>query len=186
MDMSTASTQEESMSRTRYVVIENTPGYMPDEDEPYTTDDYDEAVAYLNDRAAEYDNDESGIYRAEHGFASADNLAAVMIWNDASDHDLGRYIGVEIDHDHDDNDDADEPDQEFDGFVSPGRDGYVATLCSRFLGVFDRESRAWAALYLAMQRDGYYPNLWLVNDHGNVEQMAFDSHVIRATGNGLV
>lgn len=77
-----------------FVVVENTPGYMPDEDDPFVTNDYSEAVAYLNERAAEYAED--GL-RVEYGFASSANLAAVMVWDDSKFHDLGRYIGIEVD-----------------------------------------------------------------------------------------
>jgi hypothetical protein len=86
---------------SRFVVIENTPGYLPDDDDPPTFDEYADAVAYLNERAAEYadDPDAEPPYRVEHGWASADNLAAVMVYDDSKTHDLGRYIGIEIDHD---------------------------------------------------------------------------------------
>ena len=83
-------------SITRYVVIENTPGYMPDDDDPFETYDYDEAVRYLNERAAEYADDADASYRVEYGIASSANLAAVMVYDDDKSHDLGRYIGVEI------------------------------------------------------------------------------------------
>ncbi len=83
--------------KVSYVVVENTPGYMPD-DEPFFTDDYSQAVEYLNDRAKEYEDDESGVYTVEYGIASCDNLAAVLIHDSSKSHDLGRYIAVEIDH----------------------------------------------------------------------------------------
>jgi predicted ester cyclase len=81
-----------------YVVIENTPGYLPDADEPATFEEYSEAVAYLNERAAEYADDPDGSYRVEYGWASGDNLAAVMVYDDEKTHDLGRWIAVEIDY----------------------------------------------------------------------------------------
>jgi predicted ester cyclase len=79
----------------RYIVIENTPGYLP-EDDPFVTDDYSAAVAYMNERAAEYTDNPDGNYRIEVGIASSNNYAAVMVWDDDKTHDLGRYIGVEI------------------------------------------------------------------------------------------
>ncbi len=82
---------------TSYIVIENTPGYMPEDDDPFVTDDYSAAVEYLNERAAEYENDESGVYTVEYGIASTDNLAAVIVSDSSKSHDLGRYIAVEID-----------------------------------------------------------------------------------------
>jgi hypothetical protein len=81
-----------------YVVIENTPGYLPDDYDPPVFDDYASAVEYLNDRAAEYADDPDGNYRVEVGWASADNYAAVMVWDDDKTHDLGRYIGIENDY----------------------------------------------------------------------------------------
>ncbi len=76
-----------------YVVIENTPGYMPEEDEPLETENYAHAVEYMNQRAAEYE--EEGL-RVEYGWASGANLAAVMVYDDSKMHDLGRYIGIEL------------------------------------------------------------------------------------------
>lgn len=82
-----------------YVVIESTPGYMPEDDEPATFKDYADAVAYLNERAAEYADDADGNYRVEYGIASGDNLAAVIVWDDEKMHDLGRTIQILIDED---------------------------------------------------------------------------------------
>jgi hypothetical protein len=84
-----------------FIVIENTPGYLPDDDDPFITNDYALAVDYLNDRASEYADDPDASYRVKYGWASSDNLAAVMIYDDSSPHDLGRYIGIEI-YDYDD------------------------------------------------------------------------------------
>jgi hypothetical protein len=82
----------------QWIVIENTPGYMPDDDDPFITDDYSAAVAYLNERCEEYADiigDDKPVYRVEYGWASSGNYAAAMIWDDSRTHDLGRYIGVE-------------------------------------------------------------------------------------------
>lgn len=84
-----------------YIVIENTPGYLPEDDDPFITDDYAAAVAYMNERAAEYADDPDGNYRVEYGWASRNNYAAVMVWDDDKTHDLGRYIGVELCEDED-------------------------------------------------------------------------------------
>lgn len=75
----------------RFVVIENTPGYLPDDDDPPTFDEYAEAVSYLNERAAEY---EAEGLRIEYGIASADNLSACKVWDDSKTHDLGRSIEI--------------------------------------------------------------------------------------------
>lgn len=81
----------------RYVVIENTPGYLPEDDDPPVFDRYADAVQYLNDRAAEYADDPDANYRVEYGIASGDNLAAVIVHDDDSMHDLGRTIQILID-----------------------------------------------------------------------------------------
>lgn len=77
-----------------YIVIENTPGYLPEDDDPYIGD-YAGAVAFLNDRAREYEEDEFGNYEVTYGCASSDNLAAVTIRDLDREHDLGRWIGIE-------------------------------------------------------------------------------------------
>jgi hypothetical protein len=76
-----------------YIVIENTPGYLPDDDDPFVTDDYSEAVEYLNERCAEYE--EIGL-RVEYGWASSGNYAAAGVFDDSKTHDLGRWIGIEL------------------------------------------------------------------------------------------
>ena len=76
---------------------------MPEDDDPFTTDDYSEAVAYLNERAKEYEDDADANYRVEYGWASGNNFAAVMVWDDDKTHDLGRYIGIELCEDDDQN-----------------------------------------------------------------------------------
>jgi hypothetical protein len=81
---------------TMFVVIENTPSYLADDAEPATFEDYSSAVDYMNERAAEYENDPDGNYRVEVGWASPNNYAAVMVYDDDKTHDLGRYIGVEL------------------------------------------------------------------------------------------
>lgn len=79
-----------------FVVIENTPGYLPDDDDPPTFEDYSDAVGYLNERAAEYADDESGNFTVEYGWASSANLAAVAISDNSKMHDLGRFIAIEL------------------------------------------------------------------------------------------
>lgn len=80
----------------QYIVIENTPGYLPEEDDPFVTDDYSAAVTYMNERADEYENDPDGNYRVERGWASRNNYAAVMVYDDNKAYDLGRSITVEL------------------------------------------------------------------------------------------
>lgn len=82
----------------RYVVIENTPGYLPEDDDPFVTEDYSAAVDYLNERAKEYEEGGpmgDGNYTVHWGIASSANFAAVLIQDNDRTHDLGRYIGIE-------------------------------------------------------------------------------------------
>jgi hypothetical protein len=82
-----------------YVVIENTPGYMPEDDDPPIFEDYADAVAYLKERVEEYLdlNADGAQYRVEEGWASQDNLSAVVIHDDSKIHDLGRWIQIVVD-----------------------------------------------------------------------------------------
>lgn len=77
-----------------YVVIENTPGYLPDE-EPAEFVDYGEAVEFLNERAETYAQDPDGDFTVNYGVASCDNLAAIYITDNNKTHDLGRWIAIE-------------------------------------------------------------------------------------------
>ncbi len=78
-----------------YVVIENTPGYLPEDDDPATFEEYANAVEYLNERVKEYVDDPDGNFTSEP-WASSDNYAAAMITDHDKMHDLGRYIGIEL------------------------------------------------------------------------------------------
>lgn len=78
-----------------FVVLENTPGYLPEEDDPPVFEAYADAVAYLNERCKEYAQDPDANYRVETGYASSGNYAAAMVWDDDKTHDLGRSITVE-------------------------------------------------------------------------------------------
>ncbi len=84
---------------TSFIVIENTPGYLPEDDDPFVTDDYSAAVTYMNERAealAEFIAEGEGKPEISVGWASPNNYAAVMVYDHSREHDLGRYIGVEI------------------------------------------------------------------------------------------
>lgn len=48
-----------------FVVIESTPGYMPENDDPFVTDDYEMAVEHANDLAAELEEQGYVIDRRE-------------------------------------------------------------------------------------------------------------------------
>jgi len=78
-----------------FVVIGHTPGYLSEDDDPATFEDYADAVAYMNEEAARYADDADAQYRVEYGWASGDNYAAVMIWDEAKTHDLGFVLQCE-------------------------------------------------------------------------------------------
>ena len=83
---------------TPFIVIENTPGYMPEEDEPAEFEDYADAVAYMRERVAEYVEqieEDDATAEVSEGWASPNNYAAVMVYRSDRIKDLGRYFGVE-------------------------------------------------------------------------------------------
>jgi len=75
-----------------YLVIESTPGYLPDTDEPAEFDNYAEAVAYANELADELEVEG---YVADRSWASRDNYYAIHAErSDMVAPDLGRNIEV--------------------------------------------------------------------------------------------
>ncbi len=73
-----------------YLVIENTPGYVPDA-EPAEFDSYTNAVAYANELLDELEDEG---YTTNRGWASRDNFFAGMATTDERSHDLGRSVEV--------------------------------------------------------------------------------------------
>ena len=57
-----------------YVVVENTPGYLPESDDPLVTDDYQAAVAHAHELADELEGDG---YTCDRSWASADNYLCI-------------------------------------------------------------------------------------------------------------
>ena len=83
---------------TMFTVIENTPGYMPDSDDPATFDSYAEAVEYLNAEVERYVEElhESGYPTpCINPGASSGNYAASWVGN-GEPNDLGRWFAVEL------------------------------------------------------------------------------------------
>ena len=92
----------------RYVVIENTPGYMPEDCEPFVSSDYQECVRVMREMADSYADDlrdeledEGYAVEVDHGYASSSNLAAAAVTDDRP-HSLGRYFAVELCEDDED------------------------------------------------------------------------------------
>lgn len=70
------------------------------------------------------------------------------------------------------------PDAELDGFLTPtGALGArtAAALAGTHLGDFDDFDAAERALARAMTATGWYPNAWLVDDHGGATHLAIEA-----------
>jgi len=88
-----------SEQQNTYVVIENTPGYMPDDCDPFVTNDYAEAVSVMREDINRYVDEiteAGGEPEVEEGWASSTNLAAAKVYDHSRMHDLGRYFAVEL------------------------------------------------------------------------------------------
>jgi hypothetical protein len=60
------------------------------------------------------------------------------------------------------------PDYEADAFIQDVPNGYVTVYEGRRVSMLSSMDAAVGDLVNIMQRDQYYPNVWYVNDHGNV------------------
>ena len=86
----------------RYVVSENTPGYMPDDTDPATFDDEDSARVYASDQLSRLldsicDGDEDGYegaYAALSIVGSFQTDTCVYVTDTRRAHDLGRVIEI--------------------------------------------------------------------------------------------
>ena len=73
-----------------WVVIENTPGYLPDDDEPFVTDDLSAAIAHAAELADYYREHDDWEYDVE---GSDDGMSYYVSERD-NPRDLGRVIEV--------------------------------------------------------------------------------------------
>jgi hypothetical protein len=83
--------------QTTWLVIESTPGYMPDADEPAEFREYADAVAYAHELANELEDQG---YVCDRGWASSGNYLAIQceLPREATvAPDLGRLIAIERD-----------------------------------------------------------------------------------------
>jgi hypothetical protein len=77
----------------RWLVLENTPGYLPDDNDPPVFDDRDAAVAYLAERLEEHVAtilDEGGAPTVSW----SDDREEAFVEDSNREHDLGRWFGV--------------------------------------------------------------------------------------------
>lgn len=191
----------------RYVVVENTPGYLPEEEDPATFETFAEAEAYAYERAAEACDAWNESREDDMTLASVSREHETL-WRIVSDapHDLGRVVEILPVEDQVCRDcgesfpyspdadicpscvaecSGDHPDEE-DDYISETREGYAVSRGIHHLDTFRSRRRAEACLYLARVRSGYWPNVWYVNERGNVTLCVFDSHVLRFTETAYV
>jgi hypothetical protein len=78
----------------RYVVIENTPGYLPDDDEPATFALFHEAVAHMDSLVESYREGIEGGGTLDRHVSMMRYRASAYVTDPAREHDLGRYFEV--------------------------------------------------------------------------------------------
>ena len=83
----------------RYVMVENTPGYLPEEDEPFVSEDFDAVFAYMKERVESYCDFLCQSYEYADDYEPvvwwAENLRAAEVFDPRREHDLGRCFSVE-------------------------------------------------------------------------------------------
>jgi len=89
-----------------YIVIESTPGYLPEDDDPAVFDSVDEARVYASDRLSSLLDSiyEGQIYGTTDGYVGWKVIGTfqadrtVVVYDNSRQHDLGRLIEiVEVD-----------------------------------------------------------------------------------------
>ena len=83
------------------------------------------------------------------------------------------------------NEDAYYPEED-DDYIGDDRAGYAVSHAGKYIGTYERWTRAVAALYIARERSQYWPNVWEVNDHGNTTLCVFDGHSLKQTDTAYV
>lgn len=83
----------EAATDRRYVVVENTPGYLPEDDDPATFDTFDEALDYASDRAT-YLVEELDYREVDRSIDRERETASAWFQYRYSTNDLGRVIEV--------------------------------------------------------------------------------------------
>lgn len=71
--------------------------------------------------------------------------------------------------------DFDEQPDDYDGFILDRvRGGYDVSLSQKFVGHYIERDDAETALKTAIADSGFYPNCWLVDDHGGHELISVE------------
>lgn len=68
--------------------------------------------------------------------------------------------------------------QEGDGFITFDHGEHHVSLDGSLVGSYDTELEARFILFVAMNEAGYFPNCWIVNDHGNEHRILDSSEKI--------
>lgn len=63
--------------------------------------------------------------------------------------------------------------------IGEGRRGYVVGYGNRVLGEFETYNKALRAIAEKMEQEKYWPNVFYVNDHGNVDLLSFSAKWIK-------
>lgn len=154
-------------------------------------------IAYLADDgeylcAACINDPSNPVHIGQDGISDGWRIVGLQVLEgSAADYDGGvacAHCGRELVAEDETDADADErpvPD-ESDDYISDDRGGYAVSHGGRYVGTYARYSRAVAALYLARAADDVWPNVWQVNERGNMELMAFNGHNLVAVGIGYV
>lgn len=143
---------------------------------------YEASTHCPEDTAARFGVDPQGFIPEDARDNEGNPVGAIFPW-DTSDWPEGIYCddcGAELAAP------AQDTPDESDDYIADDRDGYSVTHDERNIGTYPTLRRAEACLYLARARSNYWPNVWRVNDHGNMTLCVFDSHVLRATDIGYV
>ena len=62
--------------------------------------------------------------------------------------------------------------------ISDDRSGYWVNVLGKDFGDFNH---AISAIVADMSRQQYYPNVWYINDHGNVDLLAIDKDTLKVS-----
>lgn len=87
-----------SESGASWVVVENTPGYLPEEDDPASFTDHKSACEYLRERVGEYCDFLAEGYDYAEGYEPevfwSEDLTYARVYDPERIHDLGRVFEV--------------------------------------------------------------------------------------------
>jgi len=74
----------------------------------------------------------------------------------------------------------DETELQISGVIQDSRRGYSVSLDGRSVGDFKEWDEAWDALNQAMEKESYWPDIYHVNERGNVELLDGKGNVLQS------